>query len=460
MTREIVRRRRVAIVDGAHRHDLVVPIHARVDDAVRAVGARTGTGGGAVVEAAGREISPDTPMSALEDGAVLMLVDIASAGDRGRGRVRGRARQAPPEDRPLSAWWAITGLGVVLAAIVLLTPTGALTEVRAIAGTGAAVAAVLAGTVFAVRAPRGRRAPVAPVVGVLALGFAAGAALVPPLPAAGGVLAVFTGTLFAAALAGAMGIATSSATLRAESRTAMTVLLLIAGVWGAALLWHMDAAAPAAVTLGLIPVGQRVLLAALVDVPPGTFIDYGRFQTTRWTVRQQVPEEVLSIDDDEARGLVQRSTGRLLTGMLLLIVAGVASAPVALPSFPSGDPLVLSGRIALGVTVVIALVLGARRATIPALRWISRLGAAAIVLVMLIALIPSADAGMLALAAGFALAAGAASAFLVVPAGRGVRSLAWSRAGDMLEWLAVALSLPAAFLAAGVVEALRGMMAA
>ncbi|MCR2794340.1 hypothetical protein NQ156_14825 [Microbacterium sp. zg.Y625] len=459
MTRETVRRRRVAIVDGAQRHDLVVPIHARVDDAVRAVGSSTSAGGGIVVEAAGREISPDTRMSDLEDGAVLMVVDIATVRDRGRARARA-TRPLSAEDRPLSAWWVLSGLGVVLAAVVLLTQTGALSAVRALAGTGAAVAAVLAGTVFAVRAPRGRRAPLAPIVGSLALGFAAGAALVPPLPAAGSVLAVFTGTLFAAALAGLMGVATPSVTLRAESRTAMTVLLIIAAVWGAALLWHMDAAAPAAVTLGLIPVGQRVLLAAVVDVPPGTFIDYGRFQTTRWTVRQQVPDEVLSIDDDEARSLVQRSTGRLLTGILLLVVAGVASAPVALPSFPSDDPLVLAGRIALGATVVIALLLGARRATAPALRWISRLGAAAIVLVMLIALIPSADTGMLALAAGVTLAAGAASAFLVVPAGRGSRSLAWSRAGDRLEWMAVALSLPAAFLAAGVVEALRGMMAA
>lgn len=458
MTRETVRRRRVAIVDGARRHDLVVPVHARVDDAVRAVGGHAGAGAGAVVATAGREIAPGTLMGELEDGTVLTLVDVAPA----RAAGRRRARPLPPasEDRPAPTWWVLAGAGAVLAAVMLFTPAGSLASARVLAGTAAALAAVLAGTVFAVRAPRGRRSPTAPLIGILLLGFAAGVALVPPLPAAGGVLAVFAGALFAAALAGLVGVATPSATLRAETRTAMTLLLVVAVVWGAALLWHLDAAAPAAVTLGLIPAGQRVLLATVVDVPPGTFIDYARFQTTRWTVRQQMPEEVLSIDDGEARSLVQRSTGRLFTGALLLVAAGVAAAPVALPSFPSDDPLVLAGRIALGATVVLALLLGARRATVPALRWISRLGAAAILLVMLIAFVPSADAGMLTVAAGLALAAGAASAFLVIPAGRGVRSLAWSRAGDALEWIAVALSLPAAFLAADVVDALRGMMAA
>ncbi|MCR2784685.1 MULTISPECIES: hypothetical protein [unclassified Microbacterium] len=458
MTRETVRRRRIAIVDGARRHDLVVPVHARVDDAVRAVGAHPGTGAGAVVEIAGRQIAPDTLLGDLEDGTVLMLVDISPAPGRGRGRPR--VGSLPPADLPTPTWWVLAGAGAVLAAVVLFTPTGDFTSVRRLAGAAAAVAAMLAGTVFAVRAPRGRRAPLAPTIAVLVLGFAAGAALVPPVPASGGVLAVFVGTLFAATLAGIMGTATPSPTLRAESRTAMAVLLVIAVVWGAALLWRMDAAAPAAVTLGLIPAGHRLLLATVVDVPPGTFIDYARFQTTRWTVRQQLPEEVLFVDDDEARRLVQRSTARLLTGVLLLVVAGVAAAPIALPSFPSDDPLVLVGRIALGVTVVLSLLLGARRATVPALRWISRLGAAAVLLVMLIALIPSADTRMLTVVAALALAAGAASAFLVIPAGRGVRSLAWSRAGDALEWIAVALSLPAAFLAADVVDALRAMMAA
>lgn len=458
MTRETVRRRRVAILDGARRHDLVVPTHARVDDAVRAVGAHHGTAAAAVVEMAGREIAPDTLIGDLEDGTVLMLVDISPTPGRGRGR--GRARPLPPEDRPTSTWWVLAGAGAVLAAVVLLTPTGPLASVRALAGVTAALAAALAGTVFAVRATRGGRSPLAPVIAVLVLGFAAGAALVPPLPASRGVLAVFAGTLFAAALAGVVATATPSATLRAESRTAMAVLLVIAVVWGAALLWRMDAAAPAAVTLGLIPVGQRLLLATLVDVPPGTFIDYARFQTTRWTVRQQVPDEVLFIDDDDARNLVQRSTARLLAGVLLLVAAGVAAAPVALRSFPADDPLVFAGRIALGTTVVLALLLGARRATVPALRWVSRLGAAAVLLVILIGVIPSVGTGMLTLAACLALVAGAASAFLVIPAGRGVRSLAWSRAGDLLEWIAVALSLPAAFLAADVVDALRGMVAA
>jgi hypothetical protein len=455
VTLETVRRRRVAIVDGERRLDLVVPVHNRVAEALHAAGVDAHARGGAIVETAGREVDPSTPVGDLSDGAILMLVEVAPA--TGRGRRRARARR--PEERPAATWWALAGAGAILAAVALLLPAGPADDVRMLGGLAAAAAAVAAGAVHAVRLPAAAPSPLAPVVGVLVLAFAGGVALVPPMGASG-VLAVLCGALLSAAVAGMMGVLTRSATLRAETRTALTVLLVIAGVWGLALLWHGGPAGPAAVTLGLVPVGLRILLSSLVDVPPGTFIDYTRFQTTRWTVRQQMPEEIHSIDDDEARSLVARSTARLVAGAVLLVAAGAACAPVALPGFATDDPLVLAGRIALGATVVLALLLGARKMTVPALRWVSRGGAFAVLVVALIALIGVAPASVLALVAGIALALGAASAFLVVPAGRGVRSLAWSRFGDTMEWIAIALSLPAALLAADAVDVLRGMMAA
>ena len=222
---------------------------------------------------------------------------------------------------------------------------------------------------------------------------------------------------------------------------------------------HLDPSAPAAVTLGLVPVAQRVLQSSLVDVAPGTFIDYGRFQSTRWTVRQNLPDEVRTIEADDADALVERSTARLTIGVVLLIAAGAASAFTALPTFDTDNPVVLGGRIALATTVVLALLLSSRRSTVPFLRWVERLGAAAVVVAVLMALLPRVSPDMLVVFAGILLVVGLGSALLVVPVGRGLRSLGWSRTGDIFEALATALSLPAGMLAAGAVEIARAMMA-
>lgn len=458
MTLETVQRRRVAIVDGARRLDLVVPAHVSVAAAFEAAGVAPQTGREVVMEAAGREIAPDTAVGDLRDGAILVLVDLSLASRASSGRRR--AATSSRDDRPPSSWWLLGAVGAVLGALALGVPVVVDPAVRLPVGIAAAIGATLVAVTVAARAPKRRSSHLAAVLGILLLAFGAGAAVMPAVPAAAGELGVFTGLLFAAVLAGVMGIVSRSGTLRAETRTAMVVLLVLAAVWGLAMLVHAGPEAAAAVTLGLVPVAQRVLLASAVDVPPGTFIDYERFQTTRWTVRQQLPPEVQAIDADEAGALVARSTARLTTGVILFVVAGVLCAPVAISSFDLSDPLVFAGRIALPTTVVLALLLSARKSTVPALRWVSRLGAVAVLLAVLVAVIPSAGATTLALVAGVCLAVGAASAFLVIPAGRGVQSLAWSRAADAFEWIAVALSLPAALLAADAVDLVRGMMAA
>jgi hypothetical protein len=58
--------------------------------------------------------------------------------------------------------------------------------------------------------------------------------------------------------------------------------------------------------------------------------------------------------------------------------------------------------------------------------------------------------------AGAALLLGVAIAAAIVPMGRGARSLVWSRVGDVFEWLAVVLALPAGLLAADTIGVLRG----
>ena len=58
------------------------------------------------------------------------------------------------------------------------------------------------------------------------------------------------------------------------------------------------------------------------------------------------------------------------------------------------------------------------------------------------------------------LAAGVLAGLAAIPIARGARSLAWSRTGDVIEWLAIALALPAGLMAADAIDLLRGMMGA
>ncbi|MFG6402274.1 hypothetical protein [Microbacterium sp. P04] len=454
MTIDTAERRRVVIVDGSRRHDVVVPAVTVVVDALSAVGLRLQPGRDVLLETDGREIDPASRVDTLRDGAVLAVVDLTRTAPKRRRAVMRR------EKLPSGAWWFLGGAGALLAVLALAAPGALDPASRQTAGIVTAAAAVAAGTVFAARADQGRQQPSAAVISILILAFSAGTACVPALPAGGITLSVFVGLLLAAAVAGVMGVVSRAPSVSAEVRAVMIVLLVLAAVWGGALALHLDAVSAAAVTVGLAPVAHRVLVSSLVDVAPGTFIDYARFQTTRWSVRQTLPEEVLTIDADDADALVARSTARLTAGTFALVVAAAAAAPVALPSFASDDPLVMSGRIALAVTVVLAFMLGARKSTVPATRWMLRIGAAAIVVAVLRAIVPTVDAGMLSLLAGGCLVVGAATALLVIPAGRGVSSLRWSRAGDAFEWIAIALSLPAGLLAADAVDAVRGMMAA
>ncbi|WP_156458684.1 hypothetical protein [Microbacterium sp. Leaf179] len=455
MSAEVVHGRRVALVDGATRFDLVVPLHASVDDVLRAAAV---TGDGVrVVGIAGREIDRSTTMRSLDDGSVLVLVDPAAsfAAATADAKRPVLARRAP------AVWSVLAAGGGILALLRLLGGDALPASVRVPVAVVALIAALASATAFSLSA-RSTTSTLVPVVALISLAFGGGVAVVPDVPASSASsasVAVFTGLLGGAILAGVIGVLGAPETLRAQGRTAAIVVGVLAGVWGLSLLLHLDPTAPAAVTLGLVPVAQRVLQASLVDVAPGTFVDYARFQTTRWTVRQSLPDEVRTIEAADADALVERSTARLTIGVLLLILAGAASAFTALPSFPSDDPVILGGRIALATTVVLALLLGSRKSTVPFLRWVERAGAAVVLASVLVALLPAISSGLLVVIAGICLAVGLGCALLTVPIGRGFRSLGWSRTGDVFEALATALSLPAGMLAAGAIEIARAMMA-
>lgn len=451
-----VERRRIAILDGDRRYDLALPAHATLDVVLAGIGLPLVDGQRVLVDRGGAEVSPSAQAADLIDGVLLSVIDPTAAPPappQTAGRAAGNDRTPAA-----AAWWLVGGAAVLLCLLAVLLPNALDAPLRfglaVLAGVGAAASA----TVWARRTVVHRPGSVAVVGAPLVLAFAAGVVAIPPLPAATAPLAVFTGLVCAAVLAALLGLIARAAVIRAEMGTVTLVLLVLSAVWGLAVLLDLPVSAPAAVSLGAVPVALRALPSTLLDVPPGMFLDYRRLQRSRWTVRQKLPDDGEPIGATAARDLVDRSSGRLVVGTAMLSVIAASAAWFAIPAFDAVDPIVLGGRIALATCTALALVLGARRASAPLLRWMPRIAAAVVIAVSAIALVRALGSQPLLIVAGLLLAAGVAAAFVVVPVGRGARSLAWSRFADVIEWIAVVLSLPAGLLAADVIDLLRGMM--
>jgi hypothetical protein len=446
-------RRLIAIVDGAERWDLALPLDTRIEVALARIGLVLGSGSQVLVESSGFEVELGRSAESFDDGEVLAVVDLSEQVVAARRRDTGAESHADPGGT--AAFWLLGGVGVLAAVIALLTPTALDLALRVGAAVVLGAGAIATATVWARRSAHDATPALAPV----ALAFGAGVCAVPPLPAATDQAAVLTGLIAAAVIAGLLALLARGGAVRAGVGSGAILLLVLAAIWGAMLLVGMSAAAAAAVSLGAVPIALRALPSTLLDVPPGMFIDYARFQRTRWSVREQLPEPGGRVTAPGVQRLVDESSSRLLVGTAVLCGAAALSGFAAVPVFSTHDGIVLGGQIGLLVSSVLALLLGARRYSTPALHWLPRIAALGVLGAAATAVIRLGDgAWAIAVAAGLLVAALIAAA-LAVPAARGARSLAWSRVGDLLEWVAVALALPAGLLAADVISLLRGMMA-
>ncbi|WP_162819186.1 hypothetical protein [Leifsonia aquatica] len=475
-------RRRLAIVDGPRVHEIVVPAGTAIETALDGIGLRLEPGRHVLVERTGREVAIDQPAWRLDDGALLAVVDLHDrvVADRRRG-----AETSAAATTETVAWWILGGVGVVVTALALTGGASVPDAARLAMAVGLAVGATVSGVTWSVRA-RDPRAPAsrtrgatadaaqaattaAPAaLGPLALAFAAGVAAIPPavhsLP-----LVVLTGFAAAAVLSAVIALVAGTEGVRDSAGTAAVVLLILGAIWALALLLGLPAQGAAAITLGAAPVALRALPTMLLDVPPGMFIDYQRYQTTRWAVRERVPEPGGPVTLAGARRIAGQSTARMRTATGLIAGAAAVAAPIALLPLQAADPLRYWGQLVLAATAGLALVLGARRSSVSLLRWVPRAAAVVVVLSAAIAAVLASGAlgsgtsasGSLGLsvAAGALLVVGIATAAVLVAVGRGASSLSWSRFGDLIEALCVVFALPAGLVAAGVIDLMRGVMA-
>jgi len=439
------------ICDGPVRHDVA----ASADSALGAVLRHLGIDPSAVAlhDRAGSVLDLARPLGDCEDGDVLTVVDPSVTTTPRRQRGRAAAASTPHEHIP-----AVLAVFAVL--LVTLTPltTRASAPLTAVLGLVAAVAGVVAGAVWA-RRTRGDDVELSGGFFASPVLAAAAGLMVAPALAWGSVhVAVICGSTAVAVLSGVLALVAAGRVVAAAYATVAALGAGLAVLWTLALLASMPASAACAVALGLTPLVLRLLPSTALSAAPGMFIDFVRFQTLRWSVREREPEPAHAVRAAQARTMVAQSAARWRVGAIITCLTTAVSAPFALVPL-AGDAVVLAGQIALAACCTIALALQSRRALDPTVRWMPRAAAAVVVLSLVAAALGGVGADLVLAGAVVLLVGGVVIAAVTVPVGRGARSLRWSRVGDMLESLTVALALPAGLLAAGFIDLLRGMMA-
>ena len=452
-------RRKIVVLSGENRTDAAVPLDDTLRSALGALGYTLEPGRHALLDRAGAQTDLDTPGSDLLDGSLFSIVDLQIDG---RAAAAAAAVAVEERDDKGALWWLVGTLAVVIAAVSLIDAAtlgtlGNMAE-RLAAALILAAGSVASAVLWAMRSPRNRTGESVAMLAPLALAFAAGVVAIDPAFEASVHLAVVAGLFAAGVLATLLAATVEALRLRSAAGIAAVVFLALGSVWGVTLLAGLDSWSAAAISAGAVPLALRYLPSTLVNVPEGHHIDYKHFMTSRWTVRGVVPETPRGVEMTFVRESVDASSARLVTGVVLLSVVAAVFLPLALARPVPTDGFVLGGTIGLVCTLTIGLLLSARHYAMPVLRWVPRAACAVVVLVAAVGATMMFGQLVILVAAAALLVLGVAAAYILVPIAKGARSLVWSRTADVFEWLAVALSLPAALLAADTLNAVRGMM--
>jgi hypothetical protein len=436
---------RVAVHLGVRRLDVALDASRTLGELLAAAGV-TLVPGLLALDSAGRVLDLAAPVAEqVTDGAVVHVVAPAPRprGRAARARAAWVARRPDPQPALLGAAACVAA---VLAAVEILDPVHRGWIALVLALVLAAGALVLAVSRSAATSATTLVAPV--------LALAAGVAAVDPAGSADRRLALVAGLVAATGVA-AVRYVTTRAVRRGQDLA--TVLLGAVGTLAvvdlAVLVAGLPGVVAAAVLLGLVPVGLRVLPVMALSVPDEQLVDLAHVARTAPSVRGPRPRGLGRVNERQVVRTVGSAERRTDAGVLLVCALPPVLVPVVLVS-ALGEPVRGWGALALAAALVLVLSLQPRTARGPVARWAPRV-AAALVLLELAALggprlggdvVPVAVACVV-----LALIAGAVSLAL----GRGWSSVVASRFGDAFESLGVVLALPAALVAADMIETLR-----
>jgi len=442
--------KRIVVRASGANHDLVVAAENPLGTVLAAIGVQLGAHE-QLLGPDGAAVDPATRASDLSEGSVYSVASVASTSAKG-----GRGSRRSSRNIQTGSLWGLALLGFVAG-------VGALTLEHGWLRVGSAIAFGVFGLLLALVWSLRADAKVA-VVGLLVpLGFGAIAAVlaVPQRLPDSATLAVAAAAFSAAVLASIIGVLARDARPRAGAWAAAAVLLCAGGIALSSRLLEWSLSELAIVLSAASVLAIRALPALMLIVDDGYHVDYQRFMALRWTVRGRMPEYVSQIDSSDAARLVQAAEARLGITLPLLSIIAVAGMPAMVQTLGSDS---LLERVCAGVVFVccvLGLLLVSRRTAHPGLRRAPRL---AVVVGLSLSVVVAAgvfqNVPWHLLFGGLMLAAGVVAAAIAVPLAGGSRSLSWSRTGDIVESIAIALVVPASLLAAGTFDTLRGVIVA
>ena len=451
-------RRLIALVGHDSHLDLAAPVEHTVGQALAAVGIHLDADRNALMTQAGGEVALGSRVLDLDDGTVLTIVDLTARVPDAPGR---QHRPVVARHDYFASWWLIGTAGILLAAGALVAlATNALlldTRQRVLVASFLGAGAFLSTAVWTRRVPGRELGSSLALIAPAALAFAAGSFAAPPLALAP-QLAVTIGLLASALVCAIATVTGRGRELRGIAATSMGVLLILATIWGLTLAFGWSVASSAAISLGIVAPGLKFLPTTLLDLPEGYSINYAHFMSSRWTVRGAVPDDPGPVTMDRVRPSVSESSARLAAGTVMLSLLPPLVVPYMIGGVDAAGMLVRVGTVGALAATFTVLTLLPRHGSAGPLRWVTRASAALLALEVVVHEATTAGRTDLLGGAIAMLVLAALAAVLVVPMGKGSRSLTWSRLGDIVEALAIALALPLAMLSADVLEGVREMM--
>ena len=425
---------RLTVADAHSRHDLVVPADSTVAELLTVGGVDLQRYVGTTTSGAAIEL--DSEVSATPgDGGVIWLFDRTAAAET--GRAARSAKGASPAARSRQHWTLLAlllAIALAMVACTVISPGPVTISVSA--------AVLLAGALVMLGQPvHGRNTYVA--------------YFAPTLAAAAGALALASfadvGAMMAAgAVAGATVACARHALTRAHGRMSAGSTAVIAVIWSvlavvnvAAFIAGIPAAVIAAVQVAAAAPLFHYMRGSALEVAADDLIDTPFVIRDAQGIRARPPAEPSPVHAAGAAGQYRLARWRSEAGIVMACALALLSSLYAVPAFASGS---IEGWCVLGGTLGIGcyFLLTSRKLRDGLSRG-AALATGTVLAVLATATLVTTLQFSALLVAVILVLAGTIVGCLTVPLSADWRSLGWSRTGDILEGLTLALG-PAALL--------------
>lgn len=275
------------------------------------------------------------------------------------------------------------------------------------------------------------------------------------------IVAVFCMSCTGCADAAVMSTRVTHPQMIGTVRVCMIMLLLAALSCAAAVCFDIRPAILAAFGVAMGVWGSQMMANLVVRVPDRYLVQWRRYMTRRWTVRGSIPEDARMLNDRDVHEDMQRFLAQYTSGIICCTACIVLSFISLAATVDYSAVLDRTAFIVAGISVVLYLALKPRQSGRPFERFLMRAAAVALLMVFVRYLplaLPQLGAHTAFMVIGVCAAVGLALGFGMIVQSNGFYSLVLSRIGDGCCFAALCLAPVAAFLSAGLVEWLRGIV--